>query len=367
VAVLGSTGSIGRQALEIIESSPDLKAWSLLCKSNSDLLSKQVRKLSPHLAAVTDPRFARAGMISGPDAVRACIEGADLVLNAIVGFAGLRASLMCSQLDVPLALANKESLVTGGPLLSDFVRRRMIVPVDSEHSTIFRCLAGESGRPLGILLTASGGAMRDATLEELDSADAERVLNHPTWSMGARITVDSASMVNKAFEVIEARWLFGHDLDIDVVLHRQSIVHSMVRLADGSWKALMGSPDMRVPIQYALRWPDGELHPVLSRDWPTGWERLSFESIDGSRYPAFAAVVSAVEGGHSYAVVANAADEVAVQAFLQGKLGFGGIFRVIDASLQGHDPVDLDCLDTIESVDRRGRAAAREVVESLCS
>lgn len=323
--------------------------------------------MSPKVVAVADSRFAPPNVISGPDSLRACIEGADMVLNAIVGFAGLRASILCSELDVPLALANKESLVTGGPLLADFIRRGMIVPVDSEHSTIFRCLAGETRRPLGLLLTASGGAMRDTPLEELNLADAARVLNHPTWNMGPRITVDSASMANKAFEVVEAGWLFGADLEIDVAIHRQSIVHSLVRLADGSWKALLGAPDMRIPIQYALRWPEGELYPVLEGDRPTGWEELTFERIDNRRYPAFETIVSAVADGHSYAVAANAADEVAVEAFLEGGLRFGGVARVIEETLRRHDPTELDGLEAIESIDSDSRTVAEEVVRDLCS
>ncbi|MBD3369944.1 1-deoxy-D-xylulose-5-phosphate reductoisomerase [Candidatus Fermentibacteria bacterium] len=366
IAVLGSTGSIGKQALEVIERSPGLEVWSLLCGRNAELVLRQARKLSPKVVAVADPRFAPSDVLSGPDSMRACIEGADMVLNAIVGFAGIRASILCSKLDVPLALANKESLVTGGPLLGDFVRRGMIVPVDSEHSTIFRCLAGETKRPLGLLLTASGGAMRDTPLDELRLADAAQVLDHPTWSMGARITVDSASMVNKAFEVVEAGWLFGADLEIDVAIHRQSIVHSLVRLADGSWKALLGAPDMRVPIQYALQWPEGELYPVLEGDRPTGWEELTFERVDNHRYPAFETIVSAVVDDHSYAVAANAADEVAVEAFLQGRLRFGGVVRVIEETLRRHDPTGLVDLETIESIDSDSRAVAEEVVRVLC-
>ena len=260
VAVLGSTGSIGRQALEIISREPGLALHSIVCRSSTGLLSEQMAEYSPAIAGAVEPQEAPpAGVFTGEHAVDRAMEEADVVLNAIVGSAGLRASLLAQKTGKPLALANKESLVVGGDLLREHLTSGAVIPVDSEHSTIFRCLLGEDRGVSSITLTASGGSCRSMTPEEVLTAGPERILRHPTWNMGARITVDSASMVNKAFEVIEARWLFP-DVPVNAVIHPQSIVHSLVRLEDGSWKALLGEPDMRIPIQFALQYPAGRLH-----------------------------------------------------------------------------------------------------------
>ncbi|MFO8183115.1 MAG: 1-deoxy-D-xylulose-5-phosphate reductoisomerase [Candidatus Aegiribacteria sp.] len=365
VAVLGSTGSIGTQALEIIDGAEQLQLHSLLCGSSVDLLSRQSRTYSPNVTAVVNPRGeCPSWMVSGPGALREAVEGADVVLNAIVGSAGLEASLLCRELDLSLALANKESLVVGGELLEDFVRRGRIIPVDSEHSTIFRCLLGEDRPVLGITLTASGGSVRDLPLEELREAPASRILSHPTWDMGARITVDSATMVNKAFEVMEARWLFG-DLPVEVAVHPQSIVHSLVKLPDGSWKALLGEPDMKVPIQYALLYPDGELMR-LSHDGPPDWGVLEFRKVDPERYPAFHTVMEAGKAGGTLPAAANAADEVAVEAFLQGRIGFGHIPVVIEEVLNGHDKSPVSDFHSVMEADSGARAMAGRVVDGLC-
>lgn len=365
VAVLGSTGSIGTQALEIIDASEQLQLHSILCGSSMELLSRQSKTYSPNITAVVNPRSeCPSWMVSGPDALREAVEGADMVLNAIVGSAGLEASLLCRELDLTLALANKESLVVGGELLEDFVRGGMVIPVDSEHSTIFRCLLGEDRPVLGITLTASGGSARDLPLEELRETSASRILKHPTWDMGARITVDSATMVNKAFEVMEARWLFGN-LPVEVVVHPQSIVHSLIRLRDGSWKALLGEPDMKVPIQYALLHPDGELMR-LSHDGPPDWGTLEFRMVDSERYPAFHSVMEAGKVGGTMPAAANAADEVAVEAFLQGRINFGQISVVIEEVLNGHDKRSVSDFRCVMEADTVARAMAGRVVDGLC-
>ncbi len=363
VAVLGSTGSIGRQALDVIARSPGLSVWSLLCASSVNLMLEQADTCAPRVMGAVRADAAPEGVVCGRNALDACIRGADVVLNCIVGSAGLRASLICSRLGLPLALANKESLVVGGHLLQDHIDAGKVVPVDSEHSTVFRCLEGERQPPLAITLTASGGALRDTALDDLPDATPEQVLAHPNWDMGARITVDSATMVNKAFEVIEAGWLFGRGADIDAVIHPQSVIHSLVRLADGTWKALMGSPDMRVPIQYALRYPSGGLQP-LETDRPQDWPDLRLRPLDPRRYPAFRLVREAARKGQSHPVAANAADEVAVRAFLQKRIRFGAIARVIGRVLERHSARDIPDIETLEEADAEARELAAAEVEA---
>jgi len=363
VAVLGCTGSIGRQALEVISRSPGLSVWSLLCGSSVDLMLQQAGACSPRFMGAVQAESAPEGVVCGDNALEACIRGADIVLNGIVGSAGLRASLACARLGLPLALANKESLVVGGHLLRDHVSAGRVVPVDSEHSTVFRCLEGETQPPLAIALTASGGALRGMDTARMQHATPREVLSHPNWDMGARITVDSATMVNKAFEVIEAGWLFGRDVEIDAVIHPQSIIHSLVRLADGAWKALLGSPDMRVPIQYALRYPKGRLEP-LETDRPGDWPGLGLERLDPRRYPAFGLITGAARRGQSHPVAANAADEVAVRAFLEERIGFGDIVRVLERVLDRHTEADIPDLEALEESDAEARRLAEEEVEA---
>ncbi|MCK5115631.1 MAG: 1-deoxy-D-xylulose-5-phosphate reductoisomerase [Candidatus Aegiribacteria sp.] len=365
VAVLGSTGSIGTQALEIIHANPELELHSLLCNSNLDLLLRQRVQYAPSVTAIASPGGeCPDGIITGQEILHKAIDGADMVLNAIVGSAGLQASLICRDRGITLALANKESLVVGGSLLRDHIRCGGIIPVDSEHSTIFRCLNLETHPVRSITLTASGGSARDIPVEKLQTAGVDDILNHPTWDMGARITVDSATMVNKAFEVIEARWLF-EGLQIDVVLHPQSIVHSLVRLADGSWKALMGKPDMKIPLQYALQYPNRELG-LISDDCPLDWGTLEFSELDGRRYPAFDMVVRAGQDGKSWPAAANAADEVAVAAFLDRRISFGDIAIVIEEVLTGHEALEISDFQTVMRADRDSRIQAERIVRKLC-
>ncbi len=365
VAVLGSTGSIGTQALEIIHANPELELHSLLCNTNLDLLLKQREQYAPLVTAIASPGGeCPDGVITGQEILQKAIDGADTVLNAIVGSAGLRASLICRDRGITLALANKESLVVGGELLRDHITAGCVIPVDSEHSTIFRCLHRELRPARSITLTASGGSARDIPIEKLQTAGVDEILNHPTWDMGARITVDSATMVNKAFEVIEARWLFG-GIQIDVVVHPQSIVHSFVRLEDGSWKALLGKPDMKVPIQYALQYPGRELE-LISDDSPLDWGTLEFSELDRRRYSVFDIVVQAGQDGKTWPAAANAADEVAVAAFLARKISFGDITAVIEEVLAGHEASEISDLETVMEADRESRIEAERIVRRLC-
>lgn len=365
VAVLGSTGSIGTRALEIIRANADLELHSILCNRNLDLLVKQKEYFSPSIAAIVSPHGeCPDDVITGQNILQKVIDGSDVVLNAIVGSAGLRASVICRDRGITLALANKESLVIGGELLRDYISAGGIIPVDSEHSTIFRCLHREPRPVRNITLTASGGSARNIPIDRLHDAGADEILNHPTWDMGARITVDSATMVNKAFEVIEAGWLFG-GIPIDVVVHPQSIVHSFVRLEDGSWKALLGKPDMKVPVQYALQYPDRELE-LISDDNPLDWGTLEFRKLDRNRYPAFDIVLRAGQDGKTWPAAANAADEVAVAAFLHGKIGFGDIAVVIEEVLAGHEALEISDFETIIDADRESRFEAERIVKRLC-
>jgi 1-deoxy-D-xylulose-5-phosphate reductoisomerase len=358
IAVLGSTGSIGRQALEVIEKSPELSLYSIVCGSSKRELEAQSLRYAPVFNGCIN---------SGCEEEILCraIEGADCVLNAITGSAGLKASILVQQMDIPLALANKESLVVGSDLLEKHLTRGKIIPVDSEHSTIFRCLLGEVRPPSGITLTASGGSLRDLPLEAVYNASVERVLAHPTWKMGGRITVDSASMVNKAFEVIEARALFP-GIPVDVVIHRTSVVHSLIETADGAWKALLGLPDMKVPIAWALLYPDLPVYAVASES-PLDWGCLSFQPMDANRYPAFYSVLAAGDSGGTAKAAANAADEVAVEAFLMNRIPFGAVSSIIDEVVSRTPVNKVENIEHILLVDSIARDNARKVVERICS
>lgn len=362
IAVLGSTGSIGRQALEIVAGSRGRLVVSALCaKSGGSLLEEQAERFGASLVIDADPE--RPSRFRGMEALEEAVASSDMVLNAISGGAGLEASVISARAGKPLALANKESLVIGGQLLRGHIEAGLVIPVDSEHSTIWRCLAGERTKPSGIVLTASGGAVRGMTPTEAAAAGPEIVLRHPTWSMGPRITVDSATLVNKAFEVIEAHWLFP-GIPVSAVLHPQSIVHSLVRLADGSMKGLLGTPDMRLPIQYALL--GGDCEPVVaSTDSPDDWPPLTFSSIPEDLYPAFGLVSRAGEAGMTSPAAANAADEVAVGAFLEGRIRLGGIADVIGAVLERFEPFPADSFEAVMEADRAARALAETALGAM--
>lgn len=363
VAVLGSTGSIGRQALEVIAANPGrLSVRSLLCSRSLDALEAQRREFPGSLACALSAERAPSWCMAGEGALEAALDGCDIVLNAITGFAGLRASLEAARLGLPVALANKESLVTAGCLLRDHVAAGLVIPVDSEHSTIARCLCGAP--PREIVLTASGGALRDWPADRIEGAGPEDVGAHPTWDMGPRITVDSSTLVNKAFEVIEARWLFP-GAPVSAVLHPQSVVHSLVRLGDGSWRALLGRPDMRIPIQHALL-GDDPAPGFAAGDEPCDWPALTFAPLDLSRWPAFGLVTRAGEEGGTMPAAANAADEVAVDAFLRGRLRFGDIARVIGGVLESTARRDVYCYGDVLEGDAAAREAAGRVVSGLC-
>jgi len=372
IAVLGSTGSIGRSALEVISASQGaLRAIILVARSNTQLLLQQAQEQRPRLVIVTDPKAAaahswrdlppetelRVGYEAVLEAVSA--DDVDMVLSAFVGIAGLRATWAALEAGKTVALANKESLVVAGSLITQLARKRkaQILPVDSEHSAIFQALHGGQEREVRrIILTASGGPFRSRKLTELASVTVEEALAHPTWKMGKKITVDSATLMNKALEIIEARWLFGVEADqITVVIHPQSIVHSMVEFVDGSVIAQLSPPDMRLPIQYALYFP--ERRPGIARkiDWATAMD-LRFEPPDLERFPAIRLGLEAARMGGTAGAVLNAANEAAVECFLQGRLRFDQIVPVCAKVLEAHpfDPSpDLDAIFGLDAWARK--------------
>ena len=372
IAVLGSTGSIGKSALEVIAASQGgLRAVILVARSNAQLLLQQAQEQHPRLVIVTNPEAAagqswnhlppgtelQIGYDAVLDAVAA--DDVDMVLSAFVGIAGLRATWAALEAGKVVALANKESLVVAGPLITRLAQERkaQILPVDSEHSAIFQALHGEHGRGgiRRIILTASGGPFRNRKLADLSNVTVEEALAHPTWKMGKKITVDSATLMNKALEIIEARWLFGVDADqITVVIHPQSIVHSMVEFVDGSVIAQLSPPDMRLPIQYALYFP--ERRPGIARkiDWSTVME-LRFEPPDLERFPAIRLGIDVARLGGTAGVVLNAANEAAVEWFLQGRLRFDQIVPICAKVLDAHSFDPSPTLETIFGLDAWAR------------
>ncbi len=375
IVLLGSTGSIGRNVLDIVRRHPDqFRVVGLAGHRNVDVLRAQcvdhpdARFVVTDAAAAaqvgSDPawrsRFAGGTEAALIDLVRA--SDADLVVNALVGFVGLAPTLAALEAGIPVATANKESIVAGGELLLHAARKSGVelVPIDSEHVAIAQCLSGTSrGDIERVILTASGGALRDRSPESLSDVSVRDVLAHPTWRMGAKITVDSATLVNKGLEIIEAHWLFGLPYDtIDVVIHPQSIVHSIVRFVDGSMIAQMATPDMRIPILYALAYPN-RLKSDLGAD-VLEFPSLSFAPVDHRRYPCFPLAVAAARAGGTSPTILSAANEVAVEAFLAGKLPYGAIHDVIGSALAALPSQPVTSLNDVVEADRATRRWIRE-------
>jgi 1-deoxy-D-xylulose-5-phosphate reductoisomerase len=362
VLVLGSTGSIGVQALEVIDAAPDLEACGLSCGSNAALMAEQA---AAHGIVHTACAGGGGSLAHGPD-LGDLIDAAepDIVLNALVGAAGLQPTLAALERGVAVALANKESLVAGGDLVAA-VRARTgarLVPVDSEHSALFQLIEGVPGeRVERAIVTASGGPFRGRSAQELEDVGPADALRHPTWTMGAKITIDSATLMNKGLEVIEAHHLFGLGYDrIEVVVHPQSTIHAMLRLDDGSVLAHLGPPDMRVPIGYALRHPSP---PPPRAPMDLVGTRLDFDEPDETAFPCLAlARAAGVEGGTAPAVL-NAANEVAVAAFLEERIGFMDIPRTVRDALEAVPAVSAATLDVVLDADARAREAARRAIE----
>jgi len=376
VALAGSTGSIGRQTLEVVAASDGrYEIVSLAASSNQAVLREQITKFRPRVVAVVDPavRTALAGEFRDvefvPD-VADVVADADVVVNAVVGFAGLPVTLQTLKRGKRLALANKESLIAAGPVVQPLRRTpgASIVPVDSEHCAVHQCLRSSeaAGRELDtLLLTASGGPFRGKSRDELAKVNVAEALKHPTWSMGPKITVDSSTLMNKGLEVIEAHELFGvaYD-DIDVVVHPQSIIHSMVTFVDGATIAQLSLPDMRLPIAYAIAWPQRFDVPFGRIDW-TQLQRLDFETPDRTTFRCLDLAYAAGRTGGSAPAWLSAANEVAVDAFLAGRISWLQIAEVNDATLQRHDGLALASAEDVLAADAQARRIARGIVETF--
>ena len=369
IAILGSTGSIGTQALNVIRRHRDRFAVEVLCAgSNADLLVQQALEFDPNAVAIADEgKYAQVSEVLQPRGIKVYAgEGAiadlmemetiDLVLAAIVGFAGLRPTLRAIEHGKPIALANKETMVVAGSIVTAAALRHRvpILPVDSEHSAIFQCLIGE-GAIDKILLTASGGPFRGRTREQLEGVTLEQALHHPNWKMGRKVTIDSASLMNKGLEVIEAKWLFGVDAeDIEVVVHPQSVVHSMVQFCDGSIKAQLGIPTMETPIQFAFSYPE-RIESHLPRLDFGQYPNLTFEKPDRATFRCLDLAYQAIGRGGNMPCVMNAANEVAVQQFIDGKIRFLDIADRIEEAMQRAPFVANPTLDDLFQTDKNIR------------
>jgi 1-deoxy-D-xylulose-5-phosphate reductoisomerase len=387
IAILGATGSIGRSALAVVDANPGrLQVVGLAAGENAALLSVQIARYRPTAAAVSTATalgelMERLGAGGLPRVVDSGLEGliavathpdVDVVLCASSGTAALEAVLAAIHAGKAIALANKEVLVMAGSLMVDAARRKgvTILPVDSEHNAIHQCLHGRRRNEIRrLILTASGGPFREFARDDLDRVTPDDALRHPTWQMGRKITVDSATLMNKGLEVIEARWLFGMTArEIDVVIHPQSIVHSMVELRDGSVIAQMGVTDMRLPIQYAFSYPDRWDGPVSPLD-VSRLGALEFSPPDLERFPCLRLAYDALKQGGAWPIVLNAANEVAVDEFLAGRLRFPGIPAVIDAALNAsdRDSAAPDSLADVRAVEAWARAFSHETIRTLTS
>lgn len=379
VAILGSTGSIGTQTLDVIDRHSELfEVYALTAHSNIDLLVEQAKRYRPEVVAIADERHYKTlrealdglpiKVFAGADSICqiAAMSPIDTVVTAMVGYSGLLPTVKAIEAGKKIALANKETLVVAGELVTDLALRNRvdIVPIDSEHSAIFQCLVGENENSVEkLILTASGGAFRDTLKDDLRLATAADALRHPTWKMGAKITIDSATMMNKGFEVIEARWLFDIPIDkIEVIIHPQSIVHSMVQFCDGSIKAQLGQPDMRHPIQYALTFPD-RLDTQVERANLADIHQLTFERPNYEKFRNLGLAYDALRRGGNIPCILNAANEVAVDAFLKGKIGFFAMSDIIEQTISETAFISSPTLDDYIATDREARARSSEKIK----
>jgi 1-deoxy-D-xylulose-5-phosphate reductoisomerase len=379
IAVLGSTGSIGRNTLEIVDFLSDrFNVIGLAAGRNLELLSSQIKKYRPEIVSLErecDADFLKAQDLS--DSVQilygqkgteeiARFRDADIIVAAITGISGLRSTIAAVKSGKKVALANKESMVVAGPLIQKLAKNSgaQIYPVDSEHSGVFQCLAKEDKKNVKrVILTASGGPFFQSTKEEMDNSTIEDALNHPRWEMGRKVTIDSATMMNKGLELIEARWLFDLQPDqLDVLIHPQSIVHSLVEMCDGSVIAQLSQTDMKIPIQYALTYPEREEAPLPPLNL-SQIKSLEFYEVDTEKFPMILLAREALEEGDSAPVALNAANEVTVNAFLKKKIAFSDIFYVISTIMRDHKKKLVDNLDDILSVDRETKQQTRNLLE----
>ena len=371
IAILGSTGSIGTQALDVVRSNPDrFEVYALTANNNLDVLIQQAVEFQPQVVAIANEAYylqlkqalgdLPIKVFAGKEAIAQLVEmePIDMVLTAMVGYAGLKPTINAIRAGKTIALANKETLVVAGEIINELAQKHKtpILPVDSEHSAIFQCLAGEGNNPIDkIILTASGGPFRTKTLDQLQYVTSAQALKHPNWDMGAKITIDSASMMNKGFEVIEAKWLFGlQPAQIDVVVHPQSIIHSMVQFADSSIKAQLGMPDMKLPIQYAFTYPE-RLRTEFPRVDFMHYAQLTFEKPDMKRFRNLALAYEAMQMGGNMPCILNAANEVVVAAFLKNKTGFLQMSDIIEKVMQKANFIKKPTYDDYVLTDEQAR------------
>lgn len=379
IAILGSTGSIGKQTLEVIAEHPDLfDVYAITANRSADLLIAQAREFKPEVVVIADESFydkvkdALADLPikvwAGADALCQVVEAEpiNIVVTAMVGFAGLRPTVHAIKAHKTIALANKETLVVAGGLIEQLVLENHvdILPVDSEHSAIFQCLQGEIHNPIDkLIITASGGPFRTFSYEQMRDVTAAQALKHPNWDMGAKITIDSASMMNKGFEVIEARWLFNMTADqIEVAVHPQSIIHSMVQFGDGAIKAQLGCPDMKVPIAYALSYPDRMNSQINGKLRIEDYAHLTFERPDLERFPNLRLAFEALAEGGDRTCVLNAANEVTNEAFRRGNCKFLQMAEVNEKVLEIMPKVANPSLEEYFAIDAEARVKAREAL-----
>lgn len=381
ISILGATGSVGRSTLDLIERSPDAyEVIALTAGHNAEALAAAARRTGARLAVIADEALlpelqsrlagTNCEAAAGEHAlIEAAAGEADWVMAAIVGCAGLMPTMAAIEAGRTVALANKEALVTAGALMTDCAARTgsKLLPVDSEHNAIFQCLGGNSvDRVSRLILTASGGPFRTASTAEMQSATPAQAVAHPNWSMGAKISVDSATLMNKGLELIEAHHLFGLPSGrIDIVVHPQSVIHSLVEFVDGSMLAQLGAPDMRIPIAYALAWPDRTPSGAQPLDLlKVG--RLDFEAPDLKRFPALTLARHALEDGGSAPAVLNAANEIAVAAFLGGAIGFFDIARLVEDALQMERPLAPTSIEDVIAIDQSTRRRVEQRVRESC-
>ncbi len=378
IFLLGSTGSIGKSTLEVVLAYPNkFRIGTLVTNQNINLLSEQIKQFSPEYAVIYNyDAYKQLGKTKkiGDTSIKFGIEGLDealkisrpdIFLNAFVGFAGLQPTIQAIQYGSAIALANKETLVVAGQLIKTLLQHHQVqlLPIDSEHSAIWQCLRGEEQNEIKrIILTASGGPFRKIDSVRLKEVTPEQALNHPNWKMGAKITIDSATLMNKGLEVIEAHWLYNVPAEkIEVVIHPQSIIHSMVEFADQSIKAQLGVPNMKIPIQYALSYPERWPMKDLQMDLYTH-AALTFEPPDFEKFPCLSLAYQALKAGKTYPTALNAANEIAVAAFLGHEIGFLDIPHIIETVLAAHQAQDIHTLDDCISADQQTRKSTQEII-----
>jgi len=377
LAILGSTGSIGTQALEVVSANPELyEVYALTANDNAQLLVEQARLFEPEAVVIANSKkyeFVKSALAdlpvkvyAGADAIAQIVEASpiDIVLTAMVGFAGLKPTMAAIRAGKAIALANKETLVVAGELIKELAlqHKTAILPVDSEHSAIFQCLVGEGNNKIEkLILTASGGPFRNHTREQLQHVTKQEALKHPNWEMGAKITIDSATMMNKGFEVIEAKWLFdAKPEEIEVVVHPQSVIHSMVQFEDGSVKAQLGLPDMKLPISYAFSFPNRIISTSPRLDW-TQCTSLTFEQPDLNRFRNLGFAYEAMKTGGNLPCILNAANEVVVDAFLHEKIGFLQMSDIIGDTMQKAHFIQHPTYDDYVASDLEARGISRSL------